>query len=290
MLGGFAVDFYPRSPCGERLFEYIQAGTGILFLSTLSLRRATVNEDRYGQQYWNFYPRSPCGERLSFVLYDTTSLIFLSTLSLRRATIFALWMEASHLLFLSTLSLRRATCYSFRHSASCRHFYPRSPCGERLVLVSMICLLRDFYPRSPCGERQDTRLTVADVYKISIHALLAESDLLYHFCPVDHQHFYPRSPCGERPPRCRRHLKAPKFLSTLSLRRATMLSAIRTNCIMYFYPRSPCGERRSYYKALPEISIHALLAESDGIGLVFMWWGVRFLSTLSLRRATLTRY
>ena len=34
------------------------------------------------------------------------------------------------------------------------------------------------------------------------------------------------------------------------------------------------------------ISIHALLAESDGIGLVFLWWGVRFLSTLSLRRAT----
>ena len=90
MLGGFAVDFYPRSPCGERLFEYIQAGTGILFLSTLSLRRATVNEDRYGQQYWNFYPRSPCGERLSFVLYDTTSLIFLSTLSLRRATYWVL--------------------------------------------------------------------------------------------------------------------------------------------------------------------------------------------------------
>ena len=39
-------------------------------------------------------------------------------------------------------------------------------------------------------------------------------------------------------------------------------------------------------KAISTISIHALLAESDGIGLVFMWWGVRFLSTLSLRRAT----
>ena len=191
---------------------------------------------------------------------------FLSTLSLRRATIFALWMEASHLLFLSTLSLRRATCYSFRHSASCRHFYPRSPCGERLVLVSMICLLRDFYPRSPCGERQDTRLTVADVYKISIHALLAESDLLYHFCPVDHQHFYPRSPCGERPPRCRQHLRGRRFLSTLSLRRATAHDAKGPGRVFHFYPRSPCGERPS--KKYPVIlgrviSIHALLAESD---------------------------
>ena len=123
---------------------------------------------------------------------------FLSTLSLRRATIFALWMEASHLLFLSTLSLRRATCYSFRHSASCRHFYPRSPCGERLVLVSMICLLRDFYPRSPCGERP-----------------------VISFLPS----------------------RSPTFLSTLSLRRATT-------------------QMQAAFKG-PEISIHALLAESD---------------------------
>ena len=36
--------FYPRSPCGERLFEYIRAGTCILFLSTLSLRRATISD------------------------------------------------------------------------------------------------------------------------------------------------------------------------------------------------------------------------------------------------------
>ena len=56
------------------------------------------------------------------------------------------------------------------------------------------------------------------------------------------------------------------FLSTLSLRRATVHSVTLS--------------------ALAPISIHALLAESDGIGLVFLWWGVRFLSTLSLRRAT----
>ena len=58
-----------------------------------------------------------------------------------------------------------------------------------------------------------------------------------------------------------------KFLSTLSLRRATLI----------FPPVDTSSVK---------ISIHALLAESDGIGLVFMWWGVRFLSTLSLRRAT----
>ena len=78
--------------------------------------------------------------------------------------------------------------------------------------------------------------------------------------------FYPRSPCGERRASQSYSLAIMRFLSTLSLRRATMLSAIRTNCIMYFYPRSPCGERR-YWPCVHvvgrSISIHALLAESD---------------------------
>ena len=107
---------------------------------------------------------------------------------------------------------------------------------------------------------------MADVYKISIHALLAESDLLYHFCPVDHQHFYPRSPCGERPPRCRQHLRGRRFLSTLSLRRATAHDAKGPGRVFHFYPRSPCGERP--YGRINDIS------------------RLIFLSTLSLRRAT----
>ena len=56
------------------------------------------------------------------------------------------------------------------------------------------------------------------------------------------------------------------FLSTLSLRRATF----RLGGVFYshadFYPRSPCGERPEapFFDALSkEISIHALLAESD---------------------------
>ena len=78
------------------------------------------------------------------------------------------------------------------------------------------------------------------------------------------------------------------FLSTLSLRRATVLWVLRKVPLLDFYPRSPCGERReptalrtphhkflstlslrrateqsSSYSAYLEISIHALLAESD---------------------------
>ena len=80
------------------------------------------------------------------------------------------------------------------------HFYPRSPCGERqgvdevidfgLTFLSTLSLRRAtrvtplpgkaylyFYPRSPCGERHFLILPDAQVINISIHALLAESDM-----------------------------------------------------------------------------------------------------------------
>ena len=59
----------------------------------------------------------------------------------------------------------------------------------------------------------------------------------------------------------------PAFLSTLSLRRATSTQMLAKLSEQYFYPRSPCGERlciRHELAALVAISIHALLAESDG--------------------------
>ena len=101
----------------------------------------------------------------------------------------------------------------------------------------------DFYPRSPCGERH-----LHPGYRALIH------------------HFYPRSPCGERPPQPPQGKSSIKFLSTLSLRRATYWS-----CVLVV--------GRS-------ISIHALLAESDLLNAVQIVIIVVFLSTLSLRRAT----
>ena len=78
-------NFYPRSPCGERLAKQLDRSPPLTFLSTLSLRRATVGasqganiehisihallaeSDSYNlkihQKQENFYPRSPCGER-----------------------------------------------------------------------------------------------------------------------------------------------------------------------------------------------------------------------------------
>ena len=149
----------------------------ITFLSTLSLRRATI-------------------EKTTKTEVDKT---FLSTLSLRRATAQTAAESAAVAAFLSTLSLRRAT---FGHAVKIfvpEHFYPRSPCGERHAIVHVQCR----------------------GHGISIHALLAESDLDDCVALIPHQHFYPRSPCGERPMSCWNNLQVTIFLSTLSLRRAT---------------------------------------------------------------------
>ena len=56
-----------------------------------------------------------------------------------------------------------------------------------------------------------------------------------------------------------------------------------------FYPRSPCGERLGmldFSDNRMDISIHALLAESDHQASPAAELRTRFLSTLSLRRAT----
>ena len=146
---------------------------------------------------------------------------FLSTLSLRRATrrlckrhcirtisIHALLAESDddlepsntrRLTFLSTLSLRRAT-------------KPNKLAGLKLVFLSTLSLRRATY----------VPVWALRVTSISIHALLAESDIWLKGKLYGRIYFYPRSPCGER-------------LSAL---------APKQNPTQHFYPRSPCGERR----------------------------------------------
>ena len=197
----FCSYFYPRSPCGERPLILADTMLHTEFLSTLSLRRAT-----------NLMKADTCKHLISIhaLLAESDSeintrgskkmisihallaesdggsvagnwprAIFLSTLSLRRATvgslddilagvnisIHALLAESDHetalcrvseTQFLSTLSLRRATMSAKRKAS------------ESI----------DFYPRSPCGERQQTKTLKVSTLRISIHALLAESDRL----------------------------------------------------------------------------------------------------------------
>ena len=155
--------------------------------------------------------------------------------------------------------------------------------------VRMIRARMNFYPRSPCGERPLIMAYNIIVGKISIHALLAESDTSRTLESSYNSYFYPRSPCGERQesqPPCARPTKDfyprspcgerlfqpfqrpahPHFYprSPCGERLAILQQATLQNS--NFYPRSPCGERPIWGRAFtvnPVISIHALLAESD---------------------------
>ena len=125
------------------------------------------------------------------------------------------------------------------------NFYPRSPCGERRNESSEHTDNGNFYPRSPCGERRNSRQATVHTWKflstlslrrathpkpseeiqmlISIHALLAESDISARREASESIDFYPRSPCGERLTIMLYNTSSLIFLSTLSLRRATLI-------------------------------------------------------------------
>ena len=77
--------------------------------------------------------------------------------------------------------------------------------------------------------------------------------------------FYPRSPCGERQARRERINRNITFLSTLSLRRATDQGANDQQGQQISIHALLAESDNSAYGALDgaSISIHALLAESD---------------------------
>ena len=191
--------------------------------------------------------------------------------------------------FLSTLSLRRATRSPSVLMAAILYFYPRSPCGERpthadfcapkMSFLSTLSLRRatthviicvperaNFYPRSPCGERRAVPSRRTRARQISIHALLAESDVLQSALDI----------------------LTDEFLSTLSLRRATSRHNLcpRKSKISIHALLAESDARRNAHMSRTPISIHALLAESDAETNITSIGDIEFLSTLSLRRAT----
>ena len=101
---------------------------------------------------------------------------------------------------------------------------------------------------------------------ISIHALLAESDRYSLRYSASDRHFYPRSPCGERRPRLYGIVRHIYFYPRSPCGERLHIVGGAGNNTIHFYPRSPCGERRrskTHDRHKTTISIHALLAESD---------------------------
>ena len=146
-------------------------------------------------------------------------------------------------------------------------FNPRSPCGERPLWSGIISRWGNFNPRSPCGERPGCARRACCLQGISIHALLAESDITAQMVQKWIKDISIHALLAESdPPYLPTRGVWRKFQSTLSLRRATGHRGTSFLSGCYFNPRSPCGER------------HLLANYLDN--------QEEFQSTLSLRRAT----
>ena len=123
--------------------------------------------------------------------------------------------------FLSTLSLRRAT--SVLWMARCH-----------LLFLSTLSLRR----------ATSNQPATIHTWRISIHALLAESDHCDTLSALAPEEFL--STLSLRRATLTVgvvELDSNIFLSTLSLRRATRLVVTIKRLYFNFYPRSPCGER-----------------------------------------------
>ena len=167
------------------------------FLSTLSLRRATRGE---GVGLANIYISIHALLAESDARqgsWSAAKVISIHAL-LAESDAKELTLAAKNAVFLSTLSLRRATDGDDLYTLPLTHFYPRSPCGERLLDTMQIVIIVMISIHALLAESDRTGLTCGGGRIISIHALLAESDYLHCMLHARGLYFYPRSPCGER--------------------------------------------------------------------------------------------
>ena len=240
--GPGVIYFYPRSPCGERpKFEGINFWQSIISIHAL-LAESDIFGNRLKRRTAYFYPRSPCGERPLLAFISPLSIYFYPRspcgerpplpclqVFMHHISIHALLAESDVLkctmydnFFISIHALlAESDGLHLTFERTGIHFYPRSPCGERQPVLRAVWATETFL--STLSLRRATKPLRSRLKRaiISIHALLAESDLVKRkYCPhcgisihallaesdgrcargrCGAQYFYPRSPCGERP-------------------------------------------------------------------------------------------
>ena len=147
-----------------------------------------------------------------------------------------------------------------------RHFNPRSPCGERPAPTGPRGRAERFQSTLSLRRATLTAHVAHGEGEISIHALLAESDSISPSRRQAAARFQSTLSLRRATLLSLRRAAVGRFQSTLSLRRATPPAYPPSSWQSYFNPRSPCGERPGRVLLGPhrqDISIHALLAESD---------------------------
>ena len=273
---------------GNVFAAWIMSLFSLTFLSTFPLRGTSHFLERGRGMKFNFYPRSPCGERpASSLTVLTPSEISIHVPlagnvrklvnGLHRSTIISIHVPLAG----NVWSLRRqnngyvyisihvplagnvlAWLYARYHA---KHFYPRSPCGERHELYEGMCL--------DC--------------LISIHVPLAGNVSTDWLSRVRFPLFLSTFPLrGTSYISVFAILSAQTFLSTFPLRGTSFTGGIWPQLAEHFYPRSPCGERPwSLFRPVPKtgISIHVPLAGNVAKSNLFSSLLFIFLSTFPLR-------
>ena len=169
------------------------------FLSTLSLRRATnarpetrqpcaisihallAESDHVGQKRLrqklaiSIHALLAESDWLQLFLYYQDNQ-FLSTLSLRRATQAQSLKIPAHRISIHAL-LAESDPLQFKPPVQTHNFYPRSPCGERPCTMTTTICIASFLSTLSLRRATDVIAVMTDAQSISIHALLAESDL-----------------------------------------------------------------------------------------------------------------
>ena len=148
------------------------------------------------------------------------------------------------------------------------NFYPRPPRGGRRGMRRGSPDLRNFYPRPPRGGRRRQPVQWPRRFSISIHALREEGDL----------------PLGRN--------ETARKISIHALREeGDVREDSQRRKDRNFYPRPPRGGRRLHapsFRRCYRISIHALREEGDLRRQHPVPSHMRFLSTPSARRATVS--
>ena len=191
------MNFYPRSPCGERHGSTRQTYHRYEFLSTLSLRRAT-HYDNYNLHCVEISIHALLAESdPARPTANNATTIFLSTLSLRRATTWARGSRVTYVISIHAL-LAESDHAIIPTCTTALDFYPRSPCGERRGESNCAYLPGCISIHALLAESDAWASRERSKAFISIHALLAESDRTKTGPALPGPYFYPRSPCGER--------------------------------------------------------------------------------------------
>ena len=247
--------FYPRPPRGGRRSSSAWQAIRAQFLSTPSARRATPGQTPGMPRPLHFYPRPPRGGRLPLIDGADTLRDFYprpprgGRRGIRDMTV----LER---LFLSTPSARRATVSVVDLDETAE--FLSTPSARRATWLSSLSARR---------------------WRISIHALREEGDILILRVGLFFFYFYPRPPRGGRLTAITRRCSMARFLSTPSARRATVNLLRQPSFSIYFYPRPPRGGRLYLLTVPPtsiKISIHALREEGDTSSKTTFWKAKNF--------------